>query len=217
MSIFTLVSEQRDFSLPTFGPGYHTNRLIDHIKSELEEVAERPLDLEEWVDVVLLALDGAWRTGATAFEIEDALFAKLHKNQYEREWPDIEDTDPDRAVEHIAEPQADGHPYAEEGDDQAVAYLDGSNVEEIVDLIRVVESDLLVDPKVSEYLTAAASYTEVVEVYTHLALFRLFTGDTNDDSIAAKAQAGLSDLIDGWPEDDADGGVEFGVLNLSFA
>jgi hypothetical protein len=37
---------------------------IKHIKKELDdEIAHDPLDLGEWIDVIILGLDGAWRTG----------------------------------------------------------------------------------------------------------------------------------------------------------
>ncbi len=50
---------QREFSLRTFGPGPRTAGVIDHIRKELREIEADPLDLEEWIDVVLLAFDGA--------------------------------------------------------------------------------------------------------------------------------------------------------------
>lgn len=46
------------FSFETFGPGPRTNGVIDHITKELVEVQTDP---REWVDVAILALDGAWR------------------------------------------------------------------------------------------------------------------------------------------------------------
>lgn len=52
---------QRAFSLRTFGPGARTSGIVDHIRKELDEIQRSPADLEEWVDVILLAFDGAWR------------------------------------------------------------------------------------------------------------------------------------------------------------
>ena len=54
---------QRAFSERAFGPGSRANGALDHIAKELREIAAHPADLEEWIDVVLLALDGAWRAG----------------------------------------------------------------------------------------------------------------------------------------------------------
>lgn len=54
---------QRAFSQRTFGPGARAQGVVDHIRKELCEIEADPTDLTEWVDVVLLALDGAWRAG----------------------------------------------------------------------------------------------------------------------------------------------------------
>lgn len=53
--------KQKEWSSKVFGPGRRTLGIIKHIKAELEEL-ERDPSLSEWVDVVLLALDGAWRS-----------------------------------------------------------------------------------------------------------------------------------------------------------
>ena len=54
------LERQQAFSLKTFGPGLRTEGLIDHIQKELIEIAEHPADLFEWVDLILLGLDGAY-------------------------------------------------------------------------------------------------------------------------------------------------------------
>lgn len=94
--------EQREFSERTFGPGMRTKGLIDHIMKELVEIAAKPYDLEEWIDVVTLALDGAWRAGYSPSEIANALTAKLKKNKA-RTWPDWQTADPDKGIEHVKE------------------------------------------------------------------------------------------------------------------
>lgn len=93
---------QRAFSERTFGPGRLTARVCDHIRKELTEVEAAPDDLREWIDVILLGLDGAWRTGATPEQITAALAAKLTTNEG-RAWPDWRTCDPNRAIEHIAD------------------------------------------------------------------------------------------------------------------
>lgn len=96
---------QRDFSLRTFGPGDAADRfagLKDHIEKELRELARAPNDLEEWIDVVILALDGAWRTGASPEAIHTALEAKQRKNE-SRTWPDWRTAAPGKAIEHVKE------------------------------------------------------------------------------------------------------------------
>lgn len=91
---------QRAFSEKTFGPGLRVTALLDHINKELVEIHEKPLDLEEWIDVVILALDGAWRSGHTPDEIIAGLVGKQKKNEG-RNWPDWRRSDPNKATEHI--------------------------------------------------------------------------------------------------------------------
>lgn len=90
---------QRDFSLRTFGPGPRSAGVVDHIRKELLEIEAAPSDLAEWIDVVILAFDGAWRIGATPEQIVTALLAKQAKNEA-RTWPDWRKADPSKAIEH---------------------------------------------------------------------------------------------------------------------
>ena len=53
--------EKAQWSLATFGPGARTKGICAHIRKELAEIEAEPLDLEEWIDVFLLATDGYWR------------------------------------------------------------------------------------------------------------------------------------------------------------
>lgn len=109
---------QRDWSGKTFGPGARTQGVIDHIRKELREIEADPTDLSEWIDVVILALDGAWRAGGTPSEIIAALVAKQTRNEG-RTWPDWRTADPDKAIEHDRTrdpnfyPSGDAHPYGE--------------------------------------------------------------------------------------------------------
>lgn len=96
----THIDTQRAWSEQTFGPGPRTKGVIDHIKKELKEIEEDPSDVLEWIDVIILALDGAWRTGLGSQEILDALLAKQEKN-YRRVWPDWRTMSPDQAIEHV--------------------------------------------------------------------------------------------------------------------
>lgn len=93
------LQRQREFSERTFGPGRRTEGVSDHIRKELAEIAQAPGDLEEWVDVILLALDGAWRTGAEPEEIAQAIAAKHAKNE-RRTWPDWRTVPAGKAIEH---------------------------------------------------------------------------------------------------------------------
>lgn len=91
---------QRAFSEQTFGPGQRTAGVLDHIRRELREIEAEPADLGEWIDVVLLALDGAWRAGHTPEQIAEALWAKQARNE-QRNWPDWRTQPTDRAIEHV--------------------------------------------------------------------------------------------------------------------
>jgi hypothetical protein len=67
------IEDQKEFSLKTFGPGERTLGIIDHIRKELAEIRSEPSDLEEWIDVISLALDGSWRAGFTSKEIVNSI------------------------------------------------------------------------------------------------------------------------------------------------
>lgn len=99
---FDLVDHLRrqiNFSVCTFGPGARTAGVCDHIRKELVEVQESGGSLAEWVDVIILALDGAWRSGASPEQIAQAVQAKQTKNEG-RKWPDWRTQDPTKAIEH---------------------------------------------------------------------------------------------------------------------
>lgn len=94
---------QREFSERTFGPGARTKGVLDHIRKELAEIEDAPDDLGEWVDVVILALDGAWRAGHEPHEIITAIKAKQARNEA-RSWPDWRTAPADQAIEHVRAP-----------------------------------------------------------------------------------------------------------------
>ena len=98
-TVSRFVQEQREFSLTTFGPGKRTAGIIAHIRKELAEIEADPSDVGEWIDVVILALDGAWRAGHAADVIDAALWAKLAKNKA-RTWPDWRTFGEGEAIEH---------------------------------------------------------------------------------------------------------------------
>lgn len=109
MDLVAHLYRQRAFSRATFGPGHRTAGVVDHIRKELKEIekvdadpfAHKPEDiLPEWVDVILLALDGAWRSGATPEEIVEAIQAKQNKNEL-RDWPDWRKAPKGKAIEHV--------------------------------------------------------------------------------------------------------------------
>lgn len=91
---------QREFSLRAFGPGARTQGVLDHIRKELAEVEADPGDVVEWADLIMLALDGAWRAGHEPEAIAQAVHDKLGINEL-RTWPDWRTADPTKAIEHV--------------------------------------------------------------------------------------------------------------------
>ena len=98
---------QRDFSLRTFGPGDCAARLLDHIRKELVEIEASPTDITEWVDVVMMAIDGAWRAGYAPEAVAQAITDKQGVNEA-RQWPDWQKSDPDKAMEHVRQRTDEG-------------------------------------------------------------------------------------------------------------
>lgn len=100
-----------EWSLRTFGPGMRTNGITKHIEKELAEIRANPLDLLEWVDVIILGLDGAWRCmyyghRRKLYVLENvfhAMHSKAYTNKVLRNWPEPQ-PDVDEPVEHIREP-----------------------------------------------------------------------------------------------------------------
>lgn len=93
---------QRDFSERTFGPysrPLRTEGVLDHIKKEVREIEAKPNDLEEWVDLIILACEGALSQGHSPEAIAHAWEAKQTKNEG-RTWPDWRTTKPGVAIEH---------------------------------------------------------------------------------------------------------------------
>lgn len=92
--------DQQKWSTETFGPGPRKG-VIDHIRKELVEVEENGIgDLEEWIDVIVLAFDGALRTDADPEAIIWAVKDKMEINRA-RSWLEWRTASPDRAIEHI--------------------------------------------------------------------------------------------------------------------
>jgi hypothetical protein len=108
------LARQMVFSRATFGPGARTNGVLDHISKEMVEVRDSvgtAKHTDEWVDMVILSLDGLTRAiwAASGYQItaneaaEDAVSAILRKQQKNerRDWPDWRNALPDTAIEHV--------------------------------------------------------------------------------------------------------------------
>lgn len=89
---------QRGFSERTFGAGLRTKGICAHIRKELTEIEAEPADLDEWIDVIILAIDGFWRAGGQPNELFERLRAKQTIN-FARKWP--APLPEDQPVEHI--------------------------------------------------------------------------------------------------------------------
>lgn len=106
------LERQIKFSKKNFGPAKGIDGVVDHIKKELKEIEAAPDDLEEWIDIIILGLDGAWRCVATndsrakpedmSRAIVSMLEFKQRKNE-KRKWPDWRTAEPGKAIQHIAE------------------------------------------------------------------------------------------------------------------
>lgn len=108
------LKRQIAFSRGTFGPGERREMVIDHIRKELVEVERSAGSPREWVDVVILALDGLTRavrtelestystnmTNAVANEAVALIVEKQSRNE-ERDWPDWRKAPKGKAIEHI--------------------------------------------------------------------------------------------------------------------
>lgn len=97
--LITHLHRQIEWSRRTFGPDTRAKGVVEHIRKELAEIEAAPGDLAEWIDVVILALDGAWRAGFTPEQIVTQIVAKQTKNEG-RKWPDWRNASPDQAIEH---------------------------------------------------------------------------------------------------------------------
>lgn len=101
---------QMAFSHATFGPGERQKGVIDHIRKELVEVEDSDGNASEWVDVVILALDGLTRRlafvngdrrdpASVASEAVAMIVGKQTRNEA-RVWPDWRKVDSNKAIEH---------------------------------------------------------------------------------------------------------------------
>ena len=105
------LTRQMVFSRATFGPGARMDGVLDHMAKEIEEVRTSGGASSEWVDLVILALDGLtrrlWSTANGPIPANDIaamavrmIVAKQGRNE-QRDWPDWRTSDPDKAIEHV--------------------------------------------------------------------------------------------------------------------
>lgn len=96
---------QKIWSERTFGPGDRRMGVIKHIRKELNEVKKAEDGstdlLMEWVDILILAFDGARRSGFSPEMIIQGLVLKDLINQKTKAWPDWRKMGKDEPIEHI--------------------------------------------------------------------------------------------------------------------
>ncbi len=85
MNLVDYLDIQREWSEIVFGAGPRVEGICKHIEKELKEVRADPTDVIEWVDIAILAMDGAWRAGLSPKEVCDAMVAKQRIN-IRRKW-----------------------------------------------------------------------------------------------------------------------------------
>ena len=102
MILEKLITRLHRWQIKTFGPGKQVIRYTDHILDELIEVLEDPNSLEEWMDIVILALGGAARQGYTPCEIAEELDAKVTIIMA-RKYPDWRTVPHGEVINHIKE------------------------------------------------------------------------------------------------------------------
>lgn len=116
MNLEEHLKRQFAFSRATFGPGERRAATLDHIRKEIAEVEAADGDSAEWVDLVILSLDGLMRQLAWAGRdprhdpgvdptvvtrtVCAMVLGKQTRNE-QRQWPDWRTADPDKAIEHI--------------------------------------------------------------------------------------------------------------------
>ena len=103
MDLIKHLRRQQEWSSKTFGPpgeGQSPLGVMDHIQKELDELKDNPKNLKEWIDIMILAFDGAFKGGHTPEAIVEALEAKQTRNEA-RQWPDWRTAPKDKAIEHV--------------------------------------------------------------------------------------------------------------------
>lgn len=89
------LEDQKTWSSVVFGPGKRHVGIGKHICKELNEAESDP---HEWINVILLALDGANRAGLSPEQIVGGLVQKQHVNKG-RKWPAWQPQD--QPAEHV--------------------------------------------------------------------------------------------------------------------
>lgn len=114
--LVSYLHRQWAWSRETFGPALRTKGIVQHITKELREIEAEPHDLAEWVDVIILAMDGFWRHGGKPEDLLPAMQAKQDRN-FARTWPDWRTMGEDQAIEHDRSGEAASCDRSPKGED----------------------------------------------------------------------------------------------------
>jgi hypothetical protein len=101
MNIKEYVEQQINWSKSTFADHPNLDSILSHIEEEIAEIRENPTDPYEWIDIIILALEGAWRiAGLTPEEVALYLRSKQEINS-QRSWPDITTYPKGKPIGHL--------------------------------------------------------------------------------------------------------------------
>lgn len=102
IALLRFLSEKWEHSQRVFGP-QTTTGVLNHVRSEVEEIQEEPTDITEWVDLILLGMDGAMRScpdpKTAPQEVVRAIRDKFEVVK-KRQYPDWRTLAPDEASYH---------------------------------------------------------------------------------------------------------------------
>lgn len=118
MDFIAYLTRQITFSRGAFGPHRRHRGVLDHLKKEIAELEDAEGSSDEWVDLVILSLDGMTRAvreelrqggevmagfepdhGRIARDTVAKIVGKLSQNEL-RDWPDWREMPDDVAIEH---------------------------------------------------------------------------------------------------------------------
>lgn len=97
-----LIDDQADWSRKTFGPDDVRGPIgpLKHLRKECTEAIQKPYDVKEYGDILILLLDSSRRAGFQISQVIGAAMKKMAENR-ERTWPPFDLSKVDEAVEHV--------------------------------------------------------------------------------------------------------------------
>jgi hypothetical protein len=99
LALTALTIDQNDWSATQFGMPDVKGPVgpLRHMEKEVREAIEKPNDIEEYADILILWLDATWRAGFSMEQVIQAAHNKMKVNR-ERHWQKI--IDPNAPCEH---------------------------------------------------------------------------------------------------------------------